>query len=126
MKVIVNADLSHSTLNKKLELYTRWFASYALTDLENVFDNNIVWTLIGDKPVLGKESLLKTLNMMKDNRVVQLTINRIVNHGKEAAVDGVMRMEDGSSYGFADFYKFSDIQGKEIKEITSYVVQLKK
>lgn len=70
MKVVVNADLGHSPLKKKVELYTRWFASYALTDLESVFDNDITWTLIGDKAVSGKESFLKALNMMKDNRTV--------------------------------------------------------
>ena len=46
-------------------------------------------------------------------------------HGKEGAVNGVIKMDDGRTQEFADFYEFSGGKGTKVKSITSYVIQSK-
>ena len=120
-----HADLGLSPVKKKVLLYTEWFASYNLEMLEGIFDEDIKWTLVGDEAIVGKENFINALADMKENKATHLTINRIINHGKQASVDGVMHMSTGNSYAFADFYEFSNLKASSIKSITSYIMQLK-
>lgn len=36
--------------------------------------------------------------------------------------NGVMKMEDGKSYAFSDFYQFKGAKGTKIKLITPYAI----
>jgi hypothetical protein len=45
-------------------------------------------------------------------------------HGKEGAVNGIMKMNDGKQYAFADFYEFKNTTSIIIKSMTSYVIEI--
>ena len=91
----------------------------------NFMDNDICWRLVGDQPVVGKERFEMALQEMSRNKAVKLTRYSIITHGKEAAVNGEMKMEDGKTFGFSDFYEFSSVKSTKVKSIMSYVNQIK-
>ena len=91
--------------------------------LEQVTDK-IVWNQIGDKQVDGKEKFREALNAMKSQKASELVLERIVTHGKEGAVNGIITMENGKNYAFADFYEFAGAKGSKVKSITSYVIEI--
>ena len=107
-------------LVKNLTIY---FASYDLEKLTVHFDEKISWTLVGNEPIVGKEAFVAALNEMSSNKAAELTIHSIVSHGKEAAIHGIMKMEDGNEFGFADFYHFTSAAAKKVQSITSYVLK---
>lgn len=89
-------------------------------------ENDVCWTLVGYKPVHGKDSFEKCLAEMSDNKVGELYIDNILTDGYSAAVNGKMHMENGDVFGFSDYYLFSLNGGSKIKSITSYVIQINK
>lgn len=90
---------------------------------ENVTDD-VVWDIVGDKKIIGKEAFLEELEKMKSYRAAELIIDQILSHGKEGAANGIMKMEDGKNYAFADFYKFENTKSKKVKRMTSYVLEI--
>lgn len=100
------------------------FAEYNLDEAMSRMDPLVTWTLVGEPPIQGVDEFRAGLVKMKDNSVVELSIHNIITHGKSASVNGEMKMKDGKSYGFADFYEFTSAGGKKVKEIKSYVLAL--
>lgn len=91
--------------------------------LESVTDD-IVWNIIGDKKIEGKETFTEILKKMKSEKAKELTFDHILSHGKEGATNGFIKMEKGENYAFSDFYQFSGAKGAKIKSITSYLIKL--
>ena len=59
---------------------------------------------------------------MKSEKVSELVLEQILSHGKEGAVNGIMKMQDGKKYAFSDLYVFQGAKGTKIKTMTSYVI----
>ncbi|WP_230981369.1 nuclear transport factor 2 family protein [Echinicola salinicaeni] len=92
--------------------------------LESVSEE-IVWDIVGDKKITGKENFESELPSLKTNKVTELVLHQILSHGKEGAVNGMMKMQNGKQYAFSDFYQFSSAKGKIIKAMTSYIIEIK-
>ena len=92
--------------------------------LDNVTDD-IRWNIVGDKLIEGKDSFVKALEKIKSDKVVQLTVHHVATHGKAGAVNGTTKMKDGKTRAFCDVYKFSNSKGNTVKEITSYIIEVK-
>lgn len=56
---------------------------------------------------------------------MELSISNIITHGDRAAVDGTMTSQNGKSYGFCDVYKLSGYKNPKVREMVSYVLDLK-
>ncbi|OOG78294.1 nuclear transport factor 2 family protein [Algoriphagus sp. A40] len=125
MKLSIPPDCGNSTKKKHLADLTAFFASYAIPEAMEFLTEDVIWTLVGDKPIQGKENFAAALREMSDIKATELTIHQLITHGKEAAVSGEMVMEDGKIYGFSDFYSFTSPGAKKVKSIRSYVIQLK-
>ncbi|SHO60821.1 hypothetical protein [Algoriphagus zhangzhouensis] len=121
MKTNIPSDCGNSPKNKLIADLTIAFVGYELNKVEPFLDEDIQWTLVGDITIDGKKEFLESLSQMISNPASELEIFQIVTHGKSAAVNGKMKMKDGSQYGFADFYIFSSASFKKVKSITSYV-----
>ncbi len=122
MKTFAPSD-SGNALKKELVLnLTKAFASYDLEKVGKHLAEDVVWTLVGDTPIGGKDQFLSTLSEMSDNKAEELRIHQILSHGKFVAVHGEMKMLDGKSYGFADFYEFTSAGSRKVKAIVSYVI----
>ena len=125
MKLNIQADCGNSPKRELIRDLTIYFVSYDLEKAMEYMDENVVWTLVGDEPIKGKEPFAAALKEMIDNKAKELTIYSIVTHGKEAAVNGEMTMEDGNVFGFADFYEFASAGSSKVKAIRSYVIHKK-
>lgn len=90
---------------------------------ENVTDE-IVWNIIGDKKVEGKEKFIEELEKMKSEKATELTIEQVLSHGKEGAANGTMKMKNGKKYAFSNFYIFKNTKSTDLKSITSYVIEI--
>ena len=123
MKLNIKADCGNSPKKKLIKNLTVWFASYAIQEVLPYLDRDVKWILEGDVPIVGKERFAAALGQMSQNKAAKLNIYSILTHGKEAAVNGEMVMEDGAIYAFADFYEFNSAKSIRVKSITSYVIQ---
>ncbi|WP_262508126.1 nuclear transport factor 2 family protein [Sphingobacterium haloxyli] len=86
--------------------------------------DDIVWAVMGERTIEGKDSFSKAINEMKKKEVAEITIEKVVTHGKEGSVNGIMKMKDGKQYAFADFYEFKNTTSTTIKTMTSYVINV--
>ncbi|WP_424493263.1 nuclear transport factor 2 family protein [Salinimicrobium sp. GXAS 041] len=84
--------------------------------------DDIVWNIMGDRKIEGKERFTEELEKMKAIKASELRLDRILTHGKEGALNGIMTMQNGEKYAFSDFYSFSGAKGTKVKSITSYVI----
>ncbi|WP_285653038.1 nuclear transport factor 2 family protein [Allomuricauda sp. NBRC 101325] len=125
MKLNITPDCGNSPKKKLVKNLTIYFATYDLDNAMEFMEDTIQWNLVGDIPIEGKQGFREALEQMKHNKVAELTIDRIITHGKEAAVNGDMLMENGSVFGFSDFYDFSSAKGTKVKKIVSYVIEKK-
>lgn len=112
------------------EFFQRLNEAFAKSDTEYIIANaadDIVWNIIGDKIIRGKENFIKEIKSMESENPYELGISHTITHGKTAAVDGIMKMTDKSGntkiYAFCDIYLLSGFKNGKIKEMTSYVVE---
>ena len=56
---------------------------------------------------------------------MELTILHIATHGKAGAADGRIKLKNGKTHAFCNIYEFSNTKGTSVKEITSYVIEIK-
>lgn len=91
--------------------------------LSNV-TNHIIWTAVGDFNVEGKTAFQEKLEHMAGNEPYELTTHKVITHGKEAAVHGVMESKDGAQYAFCDVYTLSGFKSPKVSTLTSYVITL--
>ena len=94
----------------------------------NVTDD-ITWTVIGEFTVKGKEEFAAMLKKMEGAQSSDLQFDSIITQGSRAAVSGSLKMRDDSGgekiYAFCDIYKLDKEEYGKIKEMTSYVAEVK-
>lgn len=102
-------------------------AAFATSDLDfilNAVSDEILWTIVGDKVIRGKEQFASSLQEMASTAPMTMEIRHVITHGKEAVVEGNMITPEGSTYAFCDIYTFSGFKDSLIKEIKSYVLEV--
>jgi len=102
--------------------------TFAKGDIGTILDNvtdDIRWEIIGDTIIEGKEAFTQFLLEMESEGPVELSIRNIITHGEMASVDGTMTSRKGKSYGFCDVYRLEGYKNPKVKEMTSYIRELK-
>lgn len=123
-KITLETDCGHSPKREFLKDFNAAYGKGKSTFLtENVTDD-IVWNIMGGKTIEGKETYAAALEEMKKKEVAEMTIEKVVTHGKEGAVNGTLKMADGKKFAFADFYEFKNTSSTELKSITSYTIEV--
>jgi hypothetical protein len=123
-KINLKTDCGHSP---KREFLKDFNVAYGKGNAEFLISNvtdDIHWKIIGYKMIEGKEDYAKAIEEMKKEKVSEMTIEKIVTHGKEGAVNGSLKMKDGKKYAFSDFYEFKNTRATNLKTITSYVIEI--
>lgn len=123
-KIISSPNCGNSP---KMEFLKDFNIAFAKGDVEIIVDSvtdEIIWDIIGDRKIEGKENFTQELEKMKSENVSELRIDQILSHGKEGAANGIIKMQNGKKYAFSDFYKFQGAKGATIKSITSYVIEI--
>lgn len=112
------------------EFLHRFNEAFSRSDTEYIIaqvTDDIVWNMVGESIIRGKEEFTKSIQTMKSEDTHEFKINHMITHGKTAAVDGIMKVTDKSGkvkiYAFCDIYLLSSHKDGKIKEMTSYVVE---
>ena len=123
-KIISSPNCGNSPKMEFLKQFNIAFAKGNVAFLTERVTDDIVWNIIGDKKIEGKENFTAALEKMKNNIADELILDQVLSHGKEGAANGTMKMQDGKKYAFSDFYVFEGAKGTKIKSITSYVMSV--
>jgi len=102
--------------------------AFAESDIQTILDSvtdDIRWTIIGNKTINGKKAFTEALHEMKSENRMELWISNIITHGDMAAVNGTIKSPNEEWFGFCDVYELQGYRNPKIKEMTSYVVELK-
>lgn len=123
-KIVSSPNCGNSPKMEFLKEFNIAFAKGNIEFITESVTDDIIWNIIGDKKIVGKENFTVELEKMKSEKVNELVLEQILSHGKEGAASGIMKMEDGKNYGFSDFYVFQGAKGKKLKSINSYLIEL--
>ena len=124
-KVIISEDCGNSPKNLLVRDLAIALAKGDMKFIRSKLTDDIRWNKVGTRSIQGKENVVEALEQMKSNDVAELTIQHIATHGKAGAVNGSIKFKDGTVRAFCDMYEFMDAKGTRIKEITSYVIEIK-
>lgn len=123
-KIISSPNCGNSPKMKFIKEFNIAFAKGNLEFLMKNVTDDIVWNIIGNKKIEGKEKFTEELKKMISEKVIELIIDQTLSHGKEGASNGVMKMKNGKKYAFSDFYVFKNTKSTDLKLITSYVIEI--
>lgn len=124
MKINVEADCGNAPKKEFLKDVNIAFAKGNSEFLTKSVTDKIIWDKVGDIKIEGIKKFSEELNRGNDQEVSELTLDRILTHGREGAVSGTIKLQNGKKIAFSDFYKFSGAKGDKIKSIVSYVIKL--
>lgn len=124
VNITTTGDCGNSPKRLFLEQFNIALAEDNTAFISDSIDDNISWSIIGDKIIEGKSEFLDALSQMYATPTTELVIKRIVMHGKEGAVSGEVVMSDGKKYAYSDFYDFTNAKSTPIKSITSYIIEV--
>lgn len=122
-KITVKADCGNAPKKEFLKEMNIAFAKGNSDFLTESVTDKIVWNIIGDRKIEGIEKFTEELGKMQSKKASELILVRILTHGKEGAVSGIIKMQNGKKYAFSNFYEFSGVKGAKVKSITSYVIE---
>ena len=124
-KVIVGEDCGNSPKNIFLKNLT---IAFAKRDSKFILDNvtdDVRWNIIGKKLIQGKDDFAAAMDLMKTDKAVEISIHHIATHGKSGFVNGTVKSTNGKTSTFCDVYEFSNAKGTAVREIKSYVIEIK-
>ncbi len=124
-RVVIGEDCGNSPKNLFVQNLTIAFAKGDSKFILGSVTDDIRWNIVGDTSVQGKDNLGATLERMKNDKAAELTIEHISTHGSAGAVSGTIKSKNGKTRAFCDVYKFSDPRGTRVKEIKSYVIEIR-
>ena len=124
-KVIVGEDCGNSPKNIFLQKLTVALAKGNSKFILGSVTDDISWNIVGNALFQGKDDFAEALERMKKDKVAELTIHHIATHGKSGFVNGTTKLKNGKTYTFCDVYEFSNTKGAAVKEIASYVIEIK-
>ncbi len=124
IKVICPKDCGNSPKKKLLTDLSIAFAKYSVEDVVGYFTDHIVWDLVGDKLIRGKDQLIEELDRMRNHKVSEIQISNVITHGSAGSVNGMFIQEDKKCFAFCSVYNFTSAgKNSKIKKITSYIIE---
>lgn len=119
-------------MTQKENLIKSFNEAFAKNDSSFILANmgeDVIWEFVGDWRIEGKEAVKEALQEMFCIETLELSILKIITHGKSAAAHGKMKIKEPSGeikdFGFSDFYEFDSYKSARIRKMTSYVVPFK-
>ncbi len=123
-KITVNTSCKNSPKKEMLRDFNIAFAEGNFEFIIDQVSDEVYWCLYGEKEVRGKDNFDAEIKAMSQYpKPKEMIIDSIITHGKEAAANGKIVMQD-KTYAFCDVYKFKSASSKMITEIHSYVIQV--
>lgn len=118
-----NCGNSPKTVKLK-ELYQSLIAGNLDLLIESV-DDEVLWTLIGDSQIKGKQNLIDKVESHSLEQIDSLVLKSIITHGKLGSVSGKFALkEDTRDIHFSTTFLFSSAGSKsKIIEIDTYIIR---
>ncbi|MGA9287129.1 MAG: nuclear transport factor 2 family protein [Anaerobacillus sp.] len=95
----------------------------------NCVTDDIKWTLVGEGEINGKEEFEKAFQEMPREGNFEISIKTIITHGITAAAEGTIQLtndqQERKAYAFCETYRFNKFKDGRIKEMTSYMIEVK-
>lgn len=95
----------------------------------NSVTDDIKWNMVGEDEISGIDAFERAFQEMPREGKIELTIKTIITHGITAAVEGTIHttndLEEKKVYAFCETYRFNKFKDGRIKEITSYIIEVK-
>lgn len=111
-----------------LQHFNEAFAKGDIDYIAEQVTDDIVWEMVGDFNLNGKQAFESSLQEMKGTETLDMQILNTIIDGKYAAVNGTMKIREATgnirSFGFCDLYEFNTREDK-IRKMTSYVLPFK-
>ncbi|WP_430786461.1 nuclear transport factor 2 family protein [Virgibacillus flavescens] len=118
-----------SQLNEFIRKFNEAFTTADVDFILESVTDDIRWEMMGEPVINGKAEVKKELEMIKDANKPELTITKTITHGRTAAIEGTMKMKDKNgvekTYAFCDTYVLNKFKDGKIKELNSYLIELK-
>ena len=122
-KVTIAPDCGNAPRKEFLKNFNVTFATSKADFIIEHVSEDILWIIHGDKHITGKEAFVKEINSMKDYTADELVIHAIITHGREAALNGNMKMGD-KTYAFCDVYRVTNTANNTVRQMDSYVLAI--
>jgi len=123
--ITISKDCGNSPKNIFLQKMTIVSVRGEADSLRASVSVDIRWNTLGGPLVQGREAFVQAFASWYGNSE-EMTILHVMTHGKAGAVDGRVRLNDGKVFAFCDVYEFTNARGECIKEITSYVIEIRR
>lgn len=123
-KIISSPNCGNSPKMEFLKEFNIAFAEGNVKFLAESVTDEIIWNIIGDRKIEGRENFAEELEKMKEQKTTELILDQILSHGKEGAANGIIKTQNEKKYAFSDFYTFNNTKGKKLKSITSYLIEI--
>jgi uncharacterized protein (TIGR02246 family) len=111
---------------KTKEIVEKVNAAFAENNVEGFLSfcaDDVKWTMIGDKPVNGKDAIRKWMATM-DFEPPKFTVDNVIAEGDFVVAHGDMTMKDKDDkavpYSYCDIYRF---RYDKIVELRSFVIK---
>jgi hypothetical protein len=125
MKIACAEDCGNSPKKKLLKEWSIAAASHDIDFCAEWAADDVVWEIVGDRRIEGKDLFVQALRQWQGRIVEQLRIENIITHGNVGSVNGTIVLDDQRSFAFCNVNKFSSGKQSKIKAITSYVIELR-
>ena len=98
--------------------------------MENIATDDVVWTMVGNEPIHGKQAFLDAAFGIGGYTEMVFDIDLVIANDTDAVVKGTMKMPEKAggtvkTYAFCDFYRLERGSTYKIKEMTTFVIELK-
>lgn len=123
-KVFIDEDCGNSPKNIFVQQVTVALIRGDIKFLLETLTDDVCWNIPGSQAVQGKDQCIEALNGSKRDPALKLHIHHIATHGKAGAVDGRIQFKSGKTQAFCNMYEFGNAKGTNIKEITSYLIEI--
>lgn len=98
------------------------YARRDLGALNEAFTDKFNWNWVETQKTVSKTNL--NASIFLEYPVIEISLEKVLTHGREGAVMGKMTCENGTTFAFSDFYEFSGAKGDKVKSITRFIVPL--
>lgn len=122
MKISIPADCGNSPRKLFLKDFNVAFAKGDVPFLLAHVSDDIQWNIIGDRAIRGKDNFRAILKEMSKQKAKALELRKIITHGTDASVTGVVTLGQSKRVSFCDVYTFTGAKGVTIKSIESYMM----
>jgi hypothetical protein len=124
MKIEIPVDCGNSPRKNFIKEFNLAFAKGDIDFILEHVDDEIVWEMVGETTLLGKDSISSFLREVTKEKTDSLKIQSIITHGRDASSNGTITSINGKTVAFCDVYKFKNLKNNILKKIQSYGVQL--